>query len=213
MSADGTGYPPPPPGAGDDDLRTAGHRGGAGFGERLGQTGRKVLVTVVVLAAVVLAFVIGRYIFANSWTTHVTRTVNHSTFHGFWYGGWFALVSVLMAALLVRLAFARRLHRVARILGAVLAVFVLVPEFYTVGISLSQSRPGTNAGRIHNDAPGYIGGQYTGMVLGTAVAAGLFVLTWRWRKDRVLAKEAKAARKAPADVAPRPDVPPGPYGR
>src|SRR5947207_835466 len=84
----------------------------------------------------------------------------------------------------------RRRHRVARIIGAVLAGFVLVPELYTVGISLSQSRPGTNAGRIHNDAPGYIGGQYTGMALGAALAAGLFVLSWRWRKDRVLAKEA-----------------------
>jgi ABC-type sulfate transport system permease component len=210
MSADGTGYPPPPPADGSDDLRTAGHRTGVGFGERLGQTGRKVLVVLLAVVGVVLAFVIGRYLFANSWTTHVTRAVNHSTFHGFWYGGWFAFLSVLVAAVLVRLAFVRRLHRVARIVGAVLALFVLVPEMYTVGISLSESRPGTNAGRIHNDAPGYIGGQYTGMVLGVVVAVGLFALRWRWRKDRVLAKEAKAARKAPSDAPP--PTPPGPYG-
>ena len=200
MSADGTGQPPPA--GGQDDLRTAGHRGGAGFGERLGQTGRRVLVTVLVLAGVVLAFVIGRYVFANSWTTHVVRAVDHSTFHGFWYGGWFAFVSVLIAAILVRLAFARRLHRVVRIVAAVLALFALVPEMYTVGISLSESRPGTNAGRIHNDAPGYIGGQYTGLVLGLAAATALFVLTRRWRKDRVLAKGARTARTSPPDAPP-----------
>jgi putative glutathione S-transferase len=209
MTADGTARPPTPP----DDVRTAGHgvRGDTGpagrvdtaghdgrvsFGERLGQTGRKVVVTLAVVVGVVLAFVIGQYLFANSWTTHVTRTVNHSTFHGFWYGGWFAFVSVLIAAGLVRLAFVRRLNRVVRIVAAVLALVVLVPELYTIGISLSESRSGTNAGRIHNDAPGYIGGQYTGMALALAVAVTLLVLRRRWRKDRVLAREAKATRTA-----------------
>ncbi len=222
MTADGTGHPPPPPAGGRDDLRTAGQAGGAGFGERLGQTGRKVLVGLVALVGVVLAFVVGHYIFANSWTTHVTRIVNHSTFHGFRYGGWFAFVSMLVAAVLVRLALVRRLHRGVRVAAGVLALVVLVPELYTVGISLSESRPGTNAGRIHNDAPGYIGGQYTGMVIGLAVAVGLFALRRQWRRDRVLAKQARAARKAPREASagppaypppsPPPGPPPGPYG-
>src|SRR5262249_56922295 len=104
----------------------------------------------------------------------------------------FAFVSVLLAAVLVRLAFVRRLPRAARVVAVVLALVVLVPEFYTIGLSLSDSRPGTNAGRIHNDAPGYLGGQYTGMGLGLMVAVALVVLRWRWRRDRVLAREAKA---------------------
>src|SRR5215213_4104746 len=112
MSADGTGQPPPAGGsdrlgdpgqdAGHGVGRGAGRGGRSGFADRLGRTGRKVAIGVLVLVGLVLAFVVGQYIFANSWTTHVTRTVNHSTFHGFWYGGWFAFVSVLIAAVLVR---------------------------------------------------------------------------------------------------------------
>src|SRR5262249_58976110 len=94
------------------------------------------------------------------------------------------------------------------VVAVVLALVVLVPEFYTIGLSLSDSRPGTNAGRIHNDAPGYLGGQYTGMGLGLVVAVALVVLRWRWRRDRVLAREAKAARRSGRDNQPTPPTPP-----
>jgi hypothetical protein len=155
-----------------------------------------------VAVGVVLAALLGQYLFGHAWTTHVTRIVNHSTFHGFWYGGWVAFVSVLIAAVLVRMAFVRRFARGVRIAAVVLALLVLVPEWYTVGLSLSDARPGTNAGRIHNDAPGYIGGQYTGMVLGLAAVGGLFVLLRQWRRDREVAKGVRGPR--------RPGPPPGP---
>src|SRR5262249_13236112 len=132
---------------------------------------------------------------------------------GFWYGGWFAFVSVLLAAVLVRLAFVRRLPRAARGVAGVLALVVLGPEFYTNGLSLVDSRPGTHARPCHNQPPGYLGGQYTGMGLGLVVAVALVVLRWRWRRDRVLAREAKAARRSGRNsppTAPPPTLPGGP---
>jgi hypothetical protein len=198
MTPDGAGQPYVPPAlpAESAAVEPAGPRG------RLGRTGRRVAVTAAVTVGVVGAALIGQYLFGHAWTTHVTRKVNHSTFHGFWYGGWVAFLSVLAAAVLVRLAFVRRFGRGVRIGAVVLALLVLVPEFYSIGISFSDARPGTNAGRIHNDAPGYLGGQYTGMALGLAAVAGLLVLLRQWRSDRAVAKQARGPR--------RPSPPPGP---
>lgn len=194
MTPDGAGpaYQPPAVPA-EEPERTPG---------RLGRTGRRAVIGAAVAVGAVLAALLGQYLFAHTWTTHVTRIVNHSTFHGFWYGGWVAFVSVLIALALVRLAFVRRFGRGVRITTVVLALVVLVPEWYTIGLSFSDAKPGTNAGRIHNDAPGYIGGQYTGMALGLVAAVGLFVLLRQWRKDRAVAKEARGPR--------RPGPPPGP---
>jgi hypothetical protein len=167
-----------------------------------GPTGRRVALLVAAAVGVIGAALIGQHLFGDAWTRHVTRKVNHSTFHGFWYGGWVAFLSALAAAALVRLAFVRRFGRGARIGAVVLALLVLVPELYSIGISFSDAVPGSNAGRIHTDAPGYIGGQYAGMGLGLAAAAGLLVLLRQWRTDRALAKEVRGPR--------RPGPPPGP---
>jgi hypothetical protein len=190
MTPDGAGPAYEPPAATTPEPRPA------------GRLQRRVAIGAAVVLAVVLAALLGQYVFAHAWTTHVTRVVNHSTFHGFWYGGWVAFVAVLIAGLLVRLALSRRFGRGVRVSAVVLAVLVLVPEWYTVGLSFSDARPGTNAGRIHNDAPGYIGGQYTGMALGLVAVVGLVVLLRQWRRDRAVARDVRGPR--------RPGPPPGP---
>lgn len=194
MNPDGTGLPYEP--AHTPAVEAAGPGG------RLGRTGRRAAITAAVVVGVVGAALIGQYLFGHAWTTHVTRKVNHSTFGGFWYGGWVAFLSVLVAAGLVRLAFVRRFGRGVRVGAVVLALLVLVPELYSIGISFSTARPGSNAGRIHNDAPGYLGGQYTGMALGLVAVAGLLALLRQWRSDRAVAKQARGPR--------HPSPPPGP---
>src|SRR5262249_60989067 len=149
MTADDSRRQPPPGGP----EQATGTRPGpwSRLGDRLGRAGRRALVIVLVLVGAVLAVLLGQYLFANAWTTHVTRTVNHSTFTGFWYGGWFAFVSVLLAAVLVRLAFVRRLPRADRGGGAGVGPGGRGAGVFTIGVALSGCPPGAHGGPTPND--------------------------------------------------------------
>lgn len=155
--------------------------------------GRRVIVAVVVLAALVISYLIGAAVVPRWWAQRVSNVIDGSLVAGntLGFGIGFAFTIAPMFVLAAGWRFKKSWKRA---LGFVIAAFVVgAPNLMTLGIVVGNGNAAHAGERILDvDGPGFRGGSLVGAIAGLVVGLGLLWLIGSRRRNKNKAAELKA---------------------
>lgn len=159
-------------------------------GESDGNLGRRVIIAVVVVAALVISYLIGAAVVPRWWAQRIGNVVDGSLVAGntLGFGIGFAFTLAPMFVLAVGWRFKKSWKRA---LGFLIVAFVVAaPNLMTLGIVVGSGNAAHAGERILDvDGPGFRGGSLVGAIVGFVAGLALLWLIGSRRRNKRKASE------------------------
>jgi hypothetical protein len=156
----------------------------------------RALLVVALLVVLGVAYLFGTTVVPRWWAQRVGTRVDSSLTAGGLYGLFLGFVFTLVPLVIARQAF-RKVSMSLRVVFLAGALLAAAPNLMTLSIVLGHGNAAHAGERILDvEAPGFRAGSAWGAVLAALVAGGLFVGSWRWRRDRRQLKSLRSEHRA-----------------
>ena len=161
----------------------------------------RVVLGLAALVLVGVAYLFGTTVVPRWWAHRVGNRVDGSLTAGTLYGLFLGFVFTFVPLLIARQLFRRRFRVKMRLAILVLAMLAAAPNLITLSIVVGSGNAAHAGERtLDVEGPGFRAGSAWGATFAVVLAVGLFVWTWKVRRDRRQLKALRSEKKA-ADQA------------
>jgi hypothetical protein len=156
----------------------------------------RIVLLVTLLVFLGIAYLIGATVVPRWWAHRVGNRVDGSLTAGTLYGLFIGFIFTFVPLVIARQAL-RRVPLKARLAFLVIALAAAAPNLMTLSIVFASSNAAHAGERVLDvEGPGFRAGSAWGAAIAVVLAMGLFVWTWKWRRDRRQLKSLRSEKKA-----------------